>query len=163
MNRGSATRFVMMADGNGASAMADSTPPTHRTQAAVRRLPVVVLRGRGLLVGAAVGAADAIDRVQGREQDQHRGGQEPSHALIMRWFLAAGPAGGLSAAWRPASNGRGLWESEWPSIRRGVRLTPPRWSSTGERKRVPAPWLLPDDFVVAPSVRLRVPPIPEPP
>ncbi len=43
-----------------------------------------------MLEGAAVRAADAIDRVQGREQDQHRGGQEPSHELIMRWFLAAG-------------------------------------------------------------------------
>jgi hypothetical protein len=37
-------------------------------------------------VGAAVGAADAIDRVEGREQGQYRGGQEPSHALIMRRF-----------------------------------------------------------------------------
>jgi hypothetical protein len=39
-----------------------------------------------LLVGAAVRTADAIDRVQGREQDQHRGDDEPSHALIMPRF-----------------------------------------------------------------------------
>lgn len=57
---------------------------------AVRRLPVV-LRGYSLLVGAAVRTADAIERVQGREQDEHRGGDEPSHALIMRRFWTAVP------------------------------------------------------------------------
>jgi len=40
-----------------------------------------------LLVGAAVGTADAIDRVQGREQDQHRGGDESSHPLIMQGMV----------------------------------------------------------------------------
>jgi hypothetical protein len=39
-----------------------------------------------LLVGAAVRTADAIDRVQGREQDEHRGGDEPSHLSIMLRF-----------------------------------------------------------------------------
>jgi hypothetical protein len=46
----------------------------------------VLLRGRFALVRAAVRAADAIDRVQRREQDQDRGGQEPSHELIILWF-----------------------------------------------------------------------------
>ena len=53
---------------------------------AVRRL-TVVLRDQPLLVGAAVRTADAIERVQGREQDEHRGGDEPSHTLIMHRFL----------------------------------------------------------------------------
>jgi hypothetical protein len=46
-----------------------------------------VLRDQPLLVGAAVRTADAIERVQGREQDEHRGGDEPSHALIMHLLL----------------------------------------------------------------------------
>jgi hypothetical protein len=63
--------------------------------AAIRGVPVVV-RGRRLLVGAAVRTADAIDRVQGREEDQHRGDDESSHALIMHrlrhrhWSCRAG-------------------------------------------------------------------------
>jgi len=40
-----------------------------------------------LLVGAAVRTADAIERVQGREQDEHRSGDEPSHTLIMHPLL----------------------------------------------------------------------------
>ena len=50
--------------------------------ATIRGVPVVV-RGRRLLVGAAVRTADAIDRVQGREEDQHRGDDESSHPVIM--------------------------------------------------------------------------------
>ena len=45
--------------------------------------PGRVLRGRRLLVGAAVRTADAIDRVQGREQHHDRGGHQPSHRLII--------------------------------------------------------------------------------
>jgi hypothetical protein len=36
-----------------------------------------------LLVSAAVRTPDSIDRVQGREQGEHRGGHKPSHGLII--------------------------------------------------------------------------------
>ena len=54
--------------------------------AAVSRVVAVLLRRRFALVGAAIRAADAIDRVQGRKQDHNHGGHKPSHALIMVCF-----------------------------------------------------------------------------
>jgi hypothetical protein len=39
-------------------------------------------------VSAAVRTADAIDRVQGREQRYERGGHQPSHKLIILCFQA---------------------------------------------------------------------------
>jgi hypothetical protein len=46
----------------------------------------VLLRSRFALVSAAIRAADAIDRVQGREHDQYRHCQELSHGLIIACF-----------------------------------------------------------------------------
>ena len=54
--------------------------------AAISRVVAVLLRGRFALVRAAVRAADAVDRVQGREHDQYRHCQEPSHDSIMACF-----------------------------------------------------------------------------
>ena len=51
----------------------------------------VLLRGRFALVGAAIRAADAIDRVQGRENDQDGRRQKPSHELIIVCFLVGIP------------------------------------------------------------------------
>jgi hypothetical protein len=45
-------------------------------------------------VTAAVRTADAIDRVQGREQHYDRGGYQPSHRLIILCILGKGAAGG---------------------------------------------------------------------
>jgi hypothetical protein len=54
--------------------------------AAVSRMVAALLRSRFALMGAAIRAADAIDRVQRRKQGQEHGGHEPSHALIMVCF-----------------------------------------------------------------------------
>ena len=54
--------------------------------AAISRVVAVRLRGRFALVGAAIGAADAIDRVQGREHDEDRHCQEPLHDSIIACF-----------------------------------------------------------------------------
>ena len=63
--------------------------------AAVSRMVAALLRGRFTLVGAAIRAADAIDRVQRRKQGQEHGGHEPSHALIMVCFLRGWDSCGL--------------------------------------------------------------------
>jgi hypothetical protein len=53
---------------------------------AVSCVVAMLLRGRFALVGATIGAAEAIDRVQGREDDQDRYCQQPSHDLIIACF-----------------------------------------------------------------------------
>jgi hypothetical protein len=51
----------------------------------------VVLRGRCWLLRAAVRTADAIDRVQGREQHQEHRSQQPSHDTDYPLVLAIPP------------------------------------------------------------------------
>ena len=79
-------RVVSMPDGvsTGARGRIDAAEAEHA--AAVSRVVAVLLRGRFALVSAAIRAADAIDRVQGREHDQYRHCQEPSHDLIIACF-----------------------------------------------------------------------------
>ena len=74
------------AGADGSCGTTESTPPRHKTQTPSddSRSCCEML----LLVGAAVRTADAIDRVQGREQNEHHGGDEPSHTLIMHPLCA---------------------------------------------------------------------------
>jgi hypothetical protein len=67
--------------------------------AAVPRIVAVLLRSRFALVGAAIRAADAIDRVQGREHDQYRHRQEPSHELIIVCFHVGARTGPTILWW----------------------------------------------------------------
>jgi hypothetical protein len=72
--------------------------------AAVSRMVAVLLRGRFALERAAIRAADAIDRVQGREHDQYRRCQESSHELIIVCFrVGARTASAPSSDRRPCA------------------------------------------------------------
>jgi len=54
--------------------------------AAISRVVVLLLRGRFALMRAAVRAVDPVDRVQRREHDEYRHGQEPAHESIIACF-----------------------------------------------------------------------------